>query len=70
MNVHAEFAVQERIDLSIGSGDHLGQDLLETDANTTMDHVIVPKSIDRLRLPQDMPANNKKEINKNNMQNM
>ena len=27
-----------------------------------MDHVIVPKSIDRLRLAQDMPANNKKEI--------
>ena len=66
--IHGELAVQQRIDFSVGSGNEPGQDLVERESNTAMDHEIQPKSIDRLRLSQSVPAY--RNINMQNMQSM
>jgi hypothetical protein len=68
-DVHSELAVQQRIDFSVVSGNKFGQDLLERVANTTMNHEIVPKPIDRLRRAQKVSAR-RKIVNMQNMQNM
>ena len=68
-DIHSELAVQQRIDFSVVSGNKFGQDLLERVANTTMNHEIVPKSIDRLRRAQNVSAR-RKTVNMQNMQNM
>ena len=72
-NIHSELAIQQRVDFSIGSGNQSGQDFLEREADSTMNHEIVPKSINRLRLAQNMSAgriSNKNMHNMTNMQNM
>jgi hypothetical protein len=58
-NIHAELAIQQRINFSVGSGNKSGQDLLEREADSTMNHEIVPKSIDWLRLAQNVSAGRK-----------
>ena len=69
-NIHAELAVQERIHFSVSLGNQFGKDLLQMDANCTMNHEIVPKSIDRLRRAQNVSAQHKQINNMQNMQNM
>ena len=66
-NIHSELAIQQRVDFSIGSGNQSGQDFLEREADSTMNHEIVPKSINRLRLAQNMSAG---RISKKNMQSL
>lgn len=68
-NIHAELAVQERIHFSVSLGNQFGKDLLQMDANCTMNHEIVPKSIDRLRRAQNVSAQHKQITNMQNMQN-
>ena len=58
-NIHTELAVQERIHFSVSLGNQFGKDLLQMDANCTMNHEIVPKSIDRLRRAQNVSAQHK-----------
>ena len=67
-DIHSELAVQQRIDFSVVSGNKFGQDLLQRVANTTMNHEIVPKSIDRLRRAQNVSAR-RKTVNMQNMTN-
>ena len=55
-NIHADLAIQQRVDFSIRSWNKSGQDFLEREADSTMNHEIVPKSINRLRLAQNMSA--------------
>ena len=69
-NIHSELAIQQRVDFSIGSGNQSGQDFLEREADSTMNHEIVPKSINRLRLAQNMSAGRKSKKNMHNMTNM
>jgi hypothetical protein len=62
-NIHSYLAVQQRIHFSVSSGNKSGEDLLEIDANSTMNHEIVTKSIDWLRRAQNLSAHHK-EIKK------
>ena len=68
-NIHSELAIQQRVDFSIGSGNQSGQDFLEREADSTMNHEIVPKSIDCLRRAKIVSAQ-QENINMQNMQNM
>ena len=68
-DIHSEFAVQQGINFSVVSGNKFGQDFLKRVANTTMNHEIVPKSIDWLRRAQNVSAH-RTTINMQNMQNI
>jgi hypothetical protein len=59
-NLHAELAVQQRINASVGSGKKFGQDLLKSEANSTMNHGMVSETIDQLGLAQSVPKRREK----------
>ncbi len=69
-SIHAELTVQERIHFSVSLGNQFGNDLLYKDANCTMYHDIVPKSIDRLRRAQNVSADSAQHKQITIMQNM
>ena len=62
-HLHAELAVEQGIDFSVRSGNESRKYLLEREANSTMNHEIVPKSIDALLLTQSVSAHLKKKKN-------
>ena len=43
-----KLAVQQGVNFLGGSGNKFGQDLLKFDSNSFMNHIIIPKAVDRL----------------------
>ena len=61
-NIHAELAVEQRINVLVISWNQFGHDLLERTANTTMNHKKVPRPIYLLRSAQTVSAHNTYKI--------